>query len=336
MPIGVGVKGIIAIAGLALLLTAAPAQAATRYGSPSGTAGQPCNNNSSEAAMCPIDTAVNASSGDDVVLVPGAYTTFGLSIPPGVTVHGTPGASTTITGILSNANGIVVLNDGSILRDVRVEVAAGQTNVSAVASFGGTMERVYAYAQGSSARDGCQLQTLGGTPPTVIDSVCLSDGTNRFGVLAATAGAAGSINLRNVTAIGRGGGAGIEALSNGFTLTVNASNTIADGPTDAVVRNDAAPGTETSHPVALNFDHSNYATVSDSGDLGVTITTPGAGTNVTTAPIFFNAASGDFRQVSTSAGTIDRGTATGLAIGELDLDGQARNQGSAPDIGASS
>lgn len=46
------------------------------------------------------------------------------------------------------------------------------------------------------------------------------------------------------------------------------------------------------------------------------------------------AAAGDFRQLPTSAGTIDLGTATGLQIGELDFEGQPRTSGAAPDIGA--
>ena len=84
--------------------------------------------------------------------------------------------------------------------------------------------------------------------------------------------------------------------------------------------------------MTASFDHSNYETESEAaaGD----ITDPGTGSNVTTDPAFVNAAAGDFHQLSSSTGTLDLGTATGLDPLERDLDGQYRNQGAAPDIGA--
>jgi hypothetical protein len=339
MPIDVRVKAVLVITGLALLLAAAPAQAATRYASPSGTGAYPCTDNSSEAAMCPVDIAVNGASGsDDVVLANGTYATnFQMLIQPGVTVHGTPGSPPTIIGNATNAGlGEIRLSSGSTLRDVRVEVGDGPTFSTAVVNWSGHMERVYAYTPGLFNNEGCTVAQLGGVVPTVTDSVCVTDSIGHYGLRAGTLGQSGTVALRNVTAVGRGGAAaGIQALSNGDTLTVNASNVIADGPTnDVEARNDAS-GDKTLHPVTVNLDHSNYATVSfPGGTVGVSATTAGSGTNVTQAPVFRDAPNGDFRQASTSAGTIDRGTAGALSGGELDLEGGARNQGTAPDIGA--
>jgi hypothetical protein len=92
-----------------------------------------------------------------------------------------------------------------------------------------------------------------------------------------------------------------------------------------IVGSDALSATAT-------FDHSNYATESEQ-NLG-DITDPGSATNVTTAPVFMNAGTGDFHQQATSTGTLNLGTATGQDPLERDVDGQARAMGSAPDIGA--
>jgi hypothetical protein len=103
---------------------------------------------------------------------------------------------------------------------------------------------------------------------------------------------------------------------------------IARGP-EADVRS-LAPGVADTAVVTL--DHSNYATEAEEGAGTATVTDPGSGANQTVAPLFVNAAGGDFHQRARSP-TIDAGAADPL-LGPVDLDGQPRSQGAAPDIGA--
>ena len=115
------------------------------------------------------------------------------------------------------------------------------------------------------------------------------------------------------------------------SATVNVTNSIVRSDTGTDIAGagcSAGPKT-----VDIVLDHSNYATETDPGG-DLSITNPGTPTNQTAAPAFVNAAAGDFHQTAASAGTLNLGTATGLLPGELDLDGLARSQGAAPDIGA--
>jgi hypothetical protein len=124
---------------------------------------------------------------------------------------------------------------------------------------------------------------------------------------------------------------GINADTGGAgSRTVNATNVIAFGGSDVDDRDIRAQ-----NGIAVNLDFSNWN--SQLATPPATITSQdGAGSvgNVALPPVFVNPAGGDFRQAETSAGTIDRGTATGLLAGELDFEGDGRFLGSAPDIGA--
>ena len=76
----------------------------------------------------------------------------------------------------------------------------------------------------------------------------------------------------------------------------------------------------------------------DTGDSGAgteTVTAVGADPDNNTAlPVFVNATTGDFRQQATSAATIDEGSGAASMLGTVDLDGDPRTLGAAPDIGA--
>jgi hypothetical protein len=82
--------------------------------------------------------------------------------------------------------------------------------------------------------------------------------------------------------------------------------------------------------VAVNLDHSNYATISQG--TGTTITPAGSGTNQTATPVFVNSPAGNFHQAPSSP-TIDTG-ADAAVNGTTDFEGKPRTFGLHTDIGA--
>jgi hypothetical protein len=315
------------------------ASAANRYAEPAGDGAEPCV----QTDPCDIVTAINGStSGDDITLLSGTYatsTTLGGGGAFNRTIHGAPGARPTInfTAASGGQNGIL-LQAGSTIRDVVIESTAGHGG-SALFMGGGTIERVSVHETGLHA-SGPGTRACAFNPDTVVrDSVCWysgAGGSNATAIQAQSLFPGGTSTLRNVTAIAANAPA-ILVLASGnisgpATLNLTATNVIARGGGSSgqedvrtIVGSDALSATAT-------LDHSNYATESEqnSGD----ITDPGSGTNVTTAPVFVNAGTGDFHQQATSTGTLNLGTATGQDPLERDIDGQARAMGSAPDIGA--
>jgi len=116
--------------------------------------------------------------------------------------------------------------------------------------------------------------------------------------------------------------------------TVTATNVIArhTGGTGADVR---AQGGTTGADVAINLTNSNYAT-EEEAVFGMppgtaTVTDPGTGTNQMAAPIFVDAANGDFHQAAGSP-TIGAGV-NDPTNGMFDIDGQQREIDTV-DIGA--
>jgi hypothetical protein len=268
---------------------------------------------------CSIETAVNnAVSGDDVTLLAGPYSTSTmLTAVAGVTVHGTTGAPPLVN---SSAPAAFQIQAGSALRDVRIEHTGTSTALFAF-GLGSVVERVSAHSSvanitceagfGSLIRDTVCWHTGGATA----DSTALKPYNN---------GNTGTVTLRNVTAVSTVA-PGLVVQTTANTLNVDASGVIAKGVGSDVGRQNLG-GTAT-----VTFDHSNYATESDTND---EITNPGTGTNVASpAPVFVDAATGDLHETLGSLGTIDLGSAA-AGLGAFDVDGEARTQGDAPDIGA--
>lgn len=308
--------GLVVVVGL---VGAAPASAANRFASPSGTGVDPCSS-SSPATACPIEIAVNgAGSGDDVTLLPGPYSTSTqLTAAPGVTVHGTTSAAPVVS---SSATFGFEIDAGSALRDVDIEHTGTGAAFFAFGA-GSVVERVFVHSSGAPIACEAGPQSL------IRDVVCWHNGIANADAAALkpyNGSGAQTVTLRNVTAVSTVA-PGIVAQSFGAgTLNLAATNVIAKGTTDVGTQN--LGGT-----ISAVFDHSNYASESDPDSV---ITNPGTGTgNVTVAPAFVNSAAGDFHETAVSAGTIDLGTSTGVLPGELDVAGQARSQGAAPDIGA--
>jgi hypothetical protein len=328
----------VSIATVAAMLLLAPpaASAANRFAEPAGDGAEPC----AQTDPCDIETAINsASQGDDVTLSAGTYTptvALGYSVGPktNINIHGSPGARP-VVNFAGNSSAAFYVEPGSTLRDVDVN-ATGTTATAVVAVDGGAVERVEAHASGDSSR-ACLVEG----ESRIRDSVCWFTGTasadsSALSVDARFPGFNEVDTARNVTAIATSG-PGIRVRSGASInagVTLNATNVIAHGAGGAGgedVRTERI-FTGSTPPQKVNLDHSNFVTVSelDSGD----ISDPGTGTNVTNAPVFDNAAAGDFHQGIHSNGTIDLGTATGQQPQERDLDGEYRAMGTAPDIGA--
>jgi hypothetical protein len=105
--------------------------------------------------------------------------------------------------------------------------------------------------------------------------------------------------------------------------------------TNSIVRGDAHDLSITSDSqgaAVVVASHSNYraATGTTTGPLASLI--DGGGNETAVDPLFVNAAAGDFHERQDSP-TVDAGTPD-ADLGGLDLDGNARTQGPAPDIGA--
>ena len=307
-----------------LLLLGAPSHAANRFAEPNGDGLPPC----AAGDPCEIGTAVGgAASGDDVTLLPGTYVvSTPIAFPAAITVHGAPGARPVIQ--TTAPVGVSVLGVTAVLRDVDIEHDSASGTALYLPS--GTAERVSAHTTTGLTACAADDNTVL-TNATLRDSVCWN--TNPLETQAVDVEASGptvGVTLRNVTAIDADPASyGIRAIGGGGTGPfVTATNVIADGGAFDVA---AVAGSGDSAIVSL--DHSNYSSESEGGGGTATVTNPGTGTNVSAAPAFASKASGDFHQLPSSSATIDLGVA-GFGLGALDLDGQARANGSAPDIGA--
>ena len=155
--------------------------------------------------------------------------------------------------------------------------------------------------------------------------------SGNYGLQAFNTGGPVTMTLRNITSVANGPGSmGLAAHApNASTdVVIDARNVIASG---AAFDIEAAASNATS-VATVNLASSNYATESESGPGMAAVTNPGTPGNQSGAPLFANAAIGDFHQLSGSP-TIDAGTDDGM-LGSLDLEGEARLQGGAVDIGA--
>jgi hypothetical protein len=309
----------IAIALAASLVAgAAPASAlaAQRFASPGGS-GTTC----SAAAPCSLVTAVNnAVVGDEVIVAgdQGTYGTSGSPIPTqltdagGINLHGAAGQPMPVAYFNVPADNAIALNAGGTLSDLHVENLAANGSGALLGNGG---DHLYL----SGGGQGCEPSP--GT--TLIDTVCVGGGTG-IGLSVSTGGVPETSTMKNVTAIG-GLSWGISLDANGFNWTVLATNVVARGGFQDIATTRSNAGT-----IAFTLDHSNYANIS--AGAGTTITAAGSGTNQTAAPVFVNAAGGDFHQTPSSP-TIDRG-ADSPFNGLTDFEGKPRLFGAHTDIGA--
>ena len=291
-----------------LLCVPASASAAVRYAEPVADGANPCT----QADPCPLRRAVDdAVDGDSVVLLPGSYTESGpLIIDAAIDIHG-PAAGVRPTVNAGGKTVFVLGHAGAQLRDMTINSG----NDPGVILVAGLMDRLYVHATGLTA-DACRPESVGAEQLTITNSVCRGSGADAKGI----GGVWGSNNfhltLRNVTAVG-----GVDGIKLAGTVTVMGTNVIASG---------GSTDTSANGQTHMTFSYSNYG--DESAINGATITDPGTGTNQTAQPVFVNAALGDFHQAANSP-TVDAGE-NDPANGPFDLDGDARTQGFATDIGA--
>ncbi|HEX6228134.1 MAG TPA: choice-of-anchor Q domain-containing protein [Solirubrobacterales bacterium] len=312
---GRALAGLATIALLVFGVTAAPAAAEDRYVTPGGK-GELC----SVPSPCDLDIGINKAEGGDTVRVAGDLGAYlGISVQllavPGVSVIG---EGQQVPRIVFENLGTLFVSLGASATRLDLSRTSGP---SAVASIFGTGSRLRAESPSSPPV---------GLTGLLRDSFVHATAPEAPAVVMSTTDA----KLRNVTAVADGAGsAGIRALSfydivmmKCFPLTtVDLGNVIARG---AAFDLQAVGGGETC-PATINVAHSNYRgnAVSLLGVGGVVVDQGGNQTSID--PLL---APDGLHQLAGSP-TIDAGIGT-PENGSLDIDGEPRTQGAAPDIGA--
>jgi hypothetical protein len=317
----------IAAAVVALLATPSIAAADTRYAEPGGN-GPAGDNGCQMADPCGVEAAIENAAvvdGDRILLLAGVYNIGAASLlaVDSITIEPAPGAGRPI--IASSGSPAALLfgpaANAAVVRGLEISKAG---NGAGLYLQTGTAERMVV----SSVQDlACQLEDA-----LIRDSTCLLQGS--FGIAALGGRVAGSsvvMRARNVTAISKvaGGPAILVTGDFGGEPKLSAHNVIASGSPDAIAQDLDDPSDSSAEIV---FSNSSFDTTNSNGEDNF-VTPPGTGPGNITAPAqFVNFAADDFHQAAGSP-TIDRGSPDPL-LGALDLDGLARTQGAASDMGA--
>lgn len=306
---------------LAMLVAAPAAQAAKqRYAAPAPTgSGTACT----QAAPCELKEAVGkAGAGDEVIVGPGTYPVEAeVVVPANVYVHGELSQPPPkITATLANA-AINAPFPGAHIAYLEVSNTAGAA-AGIECYLGVLIERVRVTVVGI-ASTGVQLQS----DCMIRDSVLLASGMNSMAVVGSETIGFGAGSVRNLTAIATGSESiGVLATGSffpGSSYTIDARNVIASGAKADLAASDGVGGGTGKILVSnSNFDSTKSTPSSKLVD---------EGSNQTAPPVFINAAGGDYREAAGSP-TIDAGSTD--HIGALDLGGNPRTVGKAPDIGA--
>lgn len=305
------------LAGLILVITVPSASAAARFASPTGS-GTACT----QAQPCEIVIAVNdAMSNDEITIEPGTYGSpapLTTTLDDGgntLTIHGEAGQPRPV--IITQAGyGIELQGANSSVSHLDLENTAGQYGIYVGGLYNATIDHVVSHV---SAANAVACYPSG----TVTDSVCWSSGPSGIAATLLVL-LSGSATLRNDTLIASGsGGSAVTANAiDGRSMMLNLTNTIARGAgADISASTDSNPKSS----AIVTADHSNYADVqisNGSGGSTTNVTPAGSATNQTAAPLFVNAAAGDFHEAAGSP-TIDAGE-NSPEDGSTDLDGNPR------------
>lgn len=267
-----------------------------------------------------------------------------LMVPAGVTLHGTDPAVLPVIHVQPTSQGVpgVFVQDGATIRDLAIfgtGTDGVQLTKSASISTGALAERVRIRmtAAASGSAGACSM----GPASTMRDAVCQGTGNAGGSVTALSAASLNAgFTIHNVTAITTApDSVGLNFGDSNGTSTADISNSIFRGTqTDISVRAGLKNGN-----AKATIDHSNWVSQTISAHKDAATGNPDAvaqiidnGGNQTGAgaaePLFFNAATGDFRQV-TGSPTIDAGIVS-PSNGTLALGGAARKLGLTSDIGA--
>jgi hypothetical protein len=313
-------SSVAALTCLVVLVCASTAQAVPRYAAPAGT-GTECT----QAKPCSLPEAVMAAkAGDEVIVGAGTYVlvspTFAPPSATNIQIHGEPsGPMPRITAAFGGPV-LGITQPGDSLSYVEIESDAnGGIGVYCISA---RVERVLARVIGNAA-----VGVVGAQDCAIRNSLFFVEGPSSIG-LWGDANSAGktSESARNVTAIASGGGSFGVKSEYGYpspgSFTFELKNSIVQGG-----EQDLKPVPGANGPGNISATHSNFDTSSPEGEAKVI----DGGGNQAAPPVFVNAENGDFREAAGSP-TIDAGIADQL--GPLDLAGNARILGPAPDIGA--
>ncbi len=309
---------------------------AIRFAAPGGTGLDPCTN---RANPCSLFNAASSEApgtsvvpGSEVVLAPGKYTKAdlgnraGISLESGITFRGEAGAP---RPLIELDNGVFA-SDAKISH-VEIDSKAGP----AIFARTSVVDEVVARTSAPNATT-CSIES-----GVLRDTACLSSGSG-----AAAAGGSAfteraesfQLRFRNVTAVSTGPESvgmrfRIESLGlGGGELNADVSSVIAEGTkVDVQANSPTFAGTPVAD-VRVALDHSNYASIEPPNPTAnISITSPGdvSRGNITAPPLL----AGDNIHQTFSSPTIDKGV-TDAFSGVIDIDGEARKQGPAPDIGA--
>ncbi len=315
------------IASCVLAVSAAAAGAATRYATPTGTAGS--GSGCLIGNPCSLLAAVDSDEldpGDTISLSEGDFE-FDTAISIGA-------ANVTLTGAGADKTRLVFTGASTYpltLADATVLASDLSINTShagpSVRISAGKIERVAASnASVDSGATACQaIGSIG--EAAIVNSICSRPNAgNGVGLLAAYGSSgASSIVIRNSTLIAGENGAGLYASPSATPTSIAISNTIISGGTFDVATQYNSADSE----LTISADHSNYSNVYN-GLSSTDIPAPGTATNQTAEPVF---AESNFYTQAASSPTIDAGQ-TYVGVGLKDLLGAQRTQGAAIDIGA--
>ena len=318
---------------LALLvgLAAAPAaQATVRFADPNGSTSGTC---APPDPPCTLQRAVEdpqTVDGDEVIVNPGDYIESDqLLIGASISLQGAAGQPP--PRILSDASNAVRVSADATDARVRRLTIEHSGFFNGLLLQAGSAEQVVV----RSTHSACEIAATAASETILRDSVCWTNGSPGSSALFVTTndpGATATSYLRNVTAVATGDstqGIFVWGHGSGANTIVDAENVIARG-----VGADVWADTDAGAMATATLAHSNYVTEMETGIGSSSVTDPGTGTkNQTSSPLFADAASGDFHQL-TGSPTINAGNASASLLGTLDVDGEPRILGPAPDIGA--
>jgi carbon monoxide dehydrogenase subunit G len=308
----------------------------TRFAAPGGTGADPCTN---KAAPCSLFTAASLQApgtsvvpGAEVVLKTGTYVNADLGNRPelqlesGITFRGEAGAPRPLISLESGVFGTNVN-----VSHVEIESKTGSTALSARSS---TVDEVVARSSRANALT-CAIDS-----GVLRDSACLSTGAGSAaagGAVFTESGESFQPKLRNVTAISTGAeSVGVRFVMESFGAKAGEFNADLGSVIAKGKKVDIEAKASAFVPVGqvhISADHSDYATIEPKNPTAnLSITAPGdaSNANITALPLL----EADNIHQTFSSPTIDKGVVDGVFGGAIDIDGEARVQGTLPDIGA--
>jgi hypothetical protein len=263
----------------------------------------------------------SAQNGDTVIVQPGTYSvTYNVTTDKAITLEGEPGQPRpSLVGASNLSTNTVTLSGGATVSHLDIE--ATNTNpahhLAALSVAGGLAEDLTLFA---------------------------GPGDSQGEALLVNDSAAGTI-VRNVLARSQApGGAAVafqDATQPPGTASVYSLTASAESPTTSAVYGNMAKGSALIKDSILLAQGKGIQTNAATGPIDVSYSdfpAPSStgyvdqGGNISAAPVFVDAASGNFHEAATSP-TIDAGVGD-LSLSSTDLDGNLRTLGDAPDMGA--